>query len=661
MIGREGHECPSRVDCVYKEGSDVKYDKVTIIGVAICVLSFFGIMWMQSRRAMQLREQAAERERLAAQQAAASAEAAPQEQAEGTTPNAVATTTPSTTPAENAPAVANAAAAPVAAATSSTDGSTVIPFGPDVPRAFMDANTLVSIQRGDEQIFRIDPALGGIVGVELLKYSKEKTKNPEEAVHVNLGNFDYPFMALNARTMAALGLGATKTEADVVKGDGFVEISRVNAAGDLKVTERWSIESERSYEIDYTVSVTNLGAAARQISNLMIEGGVLPHSVSGRKEDGGGAAFMPLDKNHASVIDPKTLAKLSDNYAIAQSPNSLEGDKQKSLERINKTLNGRVMWGGIHSKYFLMSIWNQGTEGFARFDAFGCNGTDDMGGKPGERSRSKLLLDSATVEPGSTTVWKLRGYAGPKDTELLHAMGNGMDGIMGMDRFFWGNFAWMGWISRMLLKCLVWFSKIIPGGSGYGWGVIALTVAVKLLFWPLSHKSTQSMRKMQELKPQLDAIKEKYRDDPRLMYEKQQELMKANNVSQLGGCLPMLFQIPVFFALFNTFRSAIELRHAGFLWAADLSMPDTVFAIGNIGINPLAILMGLTMVLQQKMTPSADAQQSRMMMFMSIFFIWIFYAMPSALTLYMTVNQLLSILQTYMGKRAEKAKTPKAA
>jgi YidC/Oxa1 family membrane protein insertase len=639
----------------------VKYDKVTIIGVAICVLSFFGIMWMQSRRAMQLREQMAERERLAAQQAAASTEATPQEQADGTTPATAATATPSTNPAENAPAAANATAAPVAAAMP-TDGSTVIPFGPDVPRPFMDANTLVSIQRGDEQIFRIDPALGGIVGVELLKYSKEKTKNPEEAVHVNLGNFDYPFMALNARTMAALGLGATKTETDVVKGDGFVEISRVNASGDLKVTERWSIESERSYEIDYTVSVTNLGATARQISNVMIEGGVLPHSVSGRKEDGGGAAFMPLDKNHATVIDPKTLAKLSDNYAIAQSPNSLEGDKQKSLERINKTLNGRVMWGGIHSKYFLMSIWNQGTEGFARFDAFGCNGTDDMGGKPGDRSRSKLLLDSTTVEPGATIVWKLRGYAGPKDTELLHAMGNGMDGIMGMDRFFWGNFAWMGWISRILLKCLVWFSKIIPGGSGYGWGVIALTVAVKLLFWPLSHKSTQSMRKMQELKPQLDAIKEKYRDDPRLMYEKQQELMKANNVSQLGGCLPMLFQIPVFFALFNTFRSAIELRHAGFLWAADLSMPDTVFAIGNIGINPLAILMGLTMVLQQKMTPSADAQQSRMMMFMSIFFIWIFYAMPSALTLYMTVNQLLSILQTYMGKRADKAKVaPKAA
>jgi YidC/Oxa1 family membrane protein insertase len=630
------------------QGNDVKYDKVTIIGVAICVLSFFGIMWMQSRRAMQLREMAAEQERLA--QAAAAEETATQKQSSESTPAANAATT-----SENAPAVANPPAATPVAATPAADGQTVTPFGPDIPRPFMDANTLIALQRGDEQIFRIDPALGGIVGVELLKYSKEKTKKPEEALHVNLGNFDYPYMALNSRTMASLGLGAAKQDA-IVKGDNFVEISRVNAAGDLKVTERWSIESERSYEIDYTVSVTNLGTASREISNLMIDGGVLPHSVSGRKEDGGGAAYMPLDKNHATVIDPKTLLKLSENYAIAQNPNALEGEKLKSLERINKTLNGRVIWGGIHSKYFLMSIWNQGTEGFARFDAFGCNGTDDMGAKPGDRSRGKLLLNPANLEPGATTVWKLRGYAGPKDTELLHAMGNGMDGIMGMDRFFWGNFAWMGWISRMLLKCLVWFSKIIPGGSGYGWGVIALTVAVKLLFWPLSHKSTQSMRKMQELKPQLDAIKEKYRDDPRLMYEKQQELMKANNVSQLGGCLPMLFQIPVFFALFNTFRSAIELRHAGFLWAADLSMPDTVFAIGNIGINPLAILMGLTMVLQQKMTPSADAQQSRMMMFMSIFFIWIFYAMPSALTLYMTVNQLLSILQTYMGKRAEKAK-----
>ena len=632
----------------------MKYDKVTIIGVAICVLSFFGIMWMQSRRAMEIRKfQAAEMQRLEAEK-----QAAAQSAAEGKAVETPAVNDGTTTPAATTEPAATATA-PTPAAVQPTQpsnaGQAVTPLGPDAPRPFIDANTLVPLTRGDEQIVRIDPMKGGIVGVELLKYSREKTKGDDVGNHVDLSYYDYPFMALNMRTAASLGLQDAKPE-DVVKGENFVEISRTNATGDLKVTERWSIESERSYEIDYTVTVVNLGQAARNLSNIMIENGAMPRSVSGRKEDGGGAAYMPIDKDHAALIDPKTLMKLSENYSIVQSPETMEGDKQKSLDKLNKVLNGRAVWGGVHSKYFLMSIWNLADDGFARFDAFACNGTEANGAKPGERSRGKLLLNSVDVEPGATAVWKLRGYAGPKAMELLHAMGNGMDGIMGMDRFFWGNFAWMGWISRVLLKCLVWFSKVIPGGSGYGWGVIALTLAVKLLFWPLSHKSTQSMRKMQELKPQLDAIKEKYRDDPRLMYEKQQELMKANNVNQLGGCLPMLFQIPVFFALFNTFRSAIELRHAGFLWAADLSMPDTIFSIGNIGINPLAIFMGLTMMLQQMMTPSADAQQGRMMMFMSLFFIWIFYSMPSALTLYMTVNQLLSILQTYMAKRADKAK-----
>ena len=127
----------------------MKYDKVTIIGVAICVLSFFGIMWMQSRRAMQLREMAAEQERLA--QAAAAEEAATQKQSSETTPAANAAT-----PSENAPAVANPPAATTVVAMPAADGQTVTPFGPDAPRPFMDANTLVALQRGDEQIFRID-------------------------------------------------------------------------------------------------------------------------------------------------------------------------------------------------------------------------------------------------------------------------------------------------------------------------------------------------------------------------------------------------------------------------------------------------------------------------------------------------------------------------
>ena len=154
---------------------------------------------------------------------------------------------------------------------------------------------------------------------------------------------------------------------------------------------------------------------------------------------------------------------------------------------------------------------------------------------------------------------------------------------------------------------------------------------------------------MQALKPELDALRAKYKDDPSTMYRKQQELFKKNNVSQLGGCLPMLLQIPVFFALFNTFRNAIEMRHASFLWAYDLSMPDTLsFSSEAIPIRPLALLMGLTMYFQQKMTPNPDPQQAKMMSFMTIFFMVLFYGMPSALTLYLSVSYVLGILQTYL-------------
>lgn len=135
------------------------------------------------------------------------------------------------------------------------------------------------------------------------------------------------------------------------------------------------------------------------------------------------------------------------------------------------------------------------------------------------------------------------------------------------------------------------------------------------------------------------------------MYYEQQKLFKENNVSQTGGCLPMLVQIPVFFAMFNTFRGAIEIRNAGFLWVADLSMPDPIF---GLPIHPLAIMTGLTMFLQQRLQPMPDPNQARMMNIMSLVFVVFFYNMPAGLTLYMTVNQLTSIAQMLCFKWLEK-------
>lgn len=169
------------------------------------------------------------------------------------------------------------------------------------------------------------------------------------------------------------------------------------------------------------------------------------------------------------------------------------------------------------------------------------------------------------------------------------------------------------------------------------------------------------MMRMQELQPQIKELREKYKNDPQELYRRQRELFKANNVSQMGGCLPLLIQIPIFFALFNTFRGSIELRQACFLWASDLSLPDTVFRIASIPVNPFSLIMAGTMIWQQLMTPSGEPSQKKMMLFMSIIFTYFLYSQPSGLTLYMTVNQLVSMLQSYIGKRLNKKMGSKPA
>src|ERR1044071_5059323 len=130
----------------------------------------------------------------------------------------------------------------------------------------------------------------------------------------------------------------------------------------------------------------------------------------------------------------------------------------------------------------------------------------------------------------------------------------------------------------------------------YGWAIITITIIIKLVFWPLTQASTRSMKRLQALQPQMNAIKEKYKDDPVKMNRKTMEFMKEHKVSPLGGCLPMLLQIPVFFGFYRMLQSAIELRGAHFLWACDLSQPDTLFYLAGFPVNPFPLIMGVTML-----------------------------------------------------------------
>jgi YidC/Oxa1 family membrane protein insertase len=208
---------------------------------------------------------------------------------------------------------------------------------------------------------------------------------------------------------------------------------------------------------------------------------------------------------------------------------------------------------------------------------------------------------------------------------------------------------------------------------GYGWVIVLITFLLRGIFWPLMAASTRSMKRMQALAPEVKALKEKYKDDPQKFTQKQMELWKKHKVNPVGGCLPMAIQMPVFIGFYTMLRSAIELRGAHFLWAADLSKPDTLFMIPGLTFIPfistpeglpfnlLPLLMGGAMLWQSHLTPPSpgmDPTQQKMMRYLPAIFILFLYNYSSGLALYMTVSTLLGVLQTKLTKNLKDPAAP---
>jgi YidC/Oxa1 family membrane protein insertase len=237
-------------------------------------------------------------------------------------------------------------------------------------------------------------------------------------------------------------------------------------------------------------------------------------------------------------------------------------------------------------------------------------------------------------------------YAGPKEYDDLEKLHVGLQHVI--------DFGFFSILARPLFWILKFFHSFI---GNYGWAIVLLTIIVRIPFIPLLAKSQKSMKKMQELQPKLSELREKYKKDPQKLQKETMEMYKKYKVNPVGGCLPMLLQIPVFFALYKVLMIAIELRGAPFvLWIKDLSEPDTLFGhipasfplVGGFALGPLPILMGITMILQQKMTPtSADPKQNKMMMLMPVIFTFMFLNFASGLVLYWLVNNILSIVQQF--------------
>lgn len=320
---------------------------------------------------------------------------------------------------------------------------------------------------------------------------------------------------------------------------------------------------------------------------------------------------------------------------------------------------GNISWTAAHNQFFFLAVMptTPGVEVSATRFRLPSPSAQELAAIRGSRTNQSayqinIHYAETNLAAGQALEQRFLLFAGPKEYRTLERiaaqLNNGLDSVMGYGGFF-------GFFSRLLLLSMNGLNAL---GLSYGLAIIAITVIIKLLFWPLTAASTRSMKRMQKLQPQMKAIQEKFKEDPAKMNKKMMEFMKENKVSPLGGCLPLLLQIPVFIGFFQMVQSAIELRGASFLWAYDLSRPDTIFTIPGLdfNVNPLPLLMGGTMLWQASLTPPSpgmDPAQQKIMKYFPLIFLFMLYNYSAGLTLYWTVQNLLSIAQMKLTRTAD--------
>lgn len=316
--------------------------------------------------------------------------------------------------------------------------------------------------------------------------------------------------------------------------------------------------------------------------------------------------------------------------AVSLIGNALVLDKPDKLAGPTVVHTGDVHWTAIEGKYFVAALiptMPLGEVTVARMDTTG-------------------ISTAVTLQPGHLE--ELALYAGPKEYKALTALHAGLEQTIDFGWFMFGSLT----LVRFLAKPLFLLLQFLHGYThNYGIAIILLTALIKLLFVPLTHKSYTSMKAMQALQPKMAELQKKYKDDKERFNKELFQLYKTHKVNPLGGCLPMVLQIPVFVAFYNILYSTIELRHAPFFWwIHDLSSKDPYYV--------LPLIMGATMFIQQKIQPSAmDPKQARMMMLMPVIFTFMFLQFPSGLVLYWLVNNLLTILQQYGTMRLQPSPT----
>lgn len=286
---------------------------------------------------------------------------------------------------------------------------------------------------------------------------------------------------------------------------------------------------------------------------------------------------------------------------------------------------GAFEWVGIQDRYFIWALVSRAISSESKIK---------YGLRDGQVLYSEFIYPKEGIAPQGKLEKNFTVYIGPKEMDRLKAVGVHLDAAV--------DYGWFSFVAHPILFLLKFFYSWV---GNWGVAIILLTVFIKLLLHPINKKSLDSMKAMQKLQPKLTELREKYKNDRERLNTEMMSLFKAHKVNPMGGCLPLILQMPVYIALYNVLYNAIELYHAPFFgFYRDLSAPDPYF------ISP--VLLGVFMVLQQKMTPnpSQDPAQANAMLLMPVIFSVFMLFLPSGLVIYIFVNTLMTVVQQYMNQ-----------
>ncbi|MBE6388738.1 MAG: membrane protein insertase YidC [Lentisphaerae bacterium] len=478
--------------------------------------------------------------------------------------------------------------------------------------------------RNDALELTVSPTDGAIKNIRFLKYMHNDLSG-EIAIDSRLFALDIP----KAHTVAAH---------PVVDSDNTLVNTRTLTLpqGKLLLKQQFSLKND--YVISCRYTLTNIGTVPVTLDGMVVKGGSIApwHTLTGDKL--------------------RTMSHRLDLLTADGDHEDIDADEDDEDYYFNKP--PQVKWAAVSNKYFCSVLKSDTKDDFRLWQEDPRPAVTDAKGKEYNVLTIGAALPECKLLPGESESFDFSTYTGPKSSEALSNFVPSGEKVM---HLAWGP---LNYLARFLMWIL---NMLFALCHSYGVSIIILTLLVRTAFYPLTAKGNESMQKMRKVQPLFKELKEKYKDNPQLLNQKMTELYRKEGINPFAGCLPILLQIPIFFALYAMLDNAVALRHVSFLWAKNLAAADTVFSIplgftlplaniDAIPVNPLVLMMTVLMVIQQRMTPmTMDPAQKKMMAMMPVIMLIFLYDLPSGLTLYWTISNLFSIIQLWLQNRRNRA------